>query len=278
MMTLSPGIAGTPFVKMHGAQNHFVIVDGRSNSFTPVVSDIVEICDPDHGVGADELLVIEPAQNGNDAFMRIFNVDGLEVEACGNGTRCVAWILLEEAETDKTTIETLAGELECRRVGDKRVSATMGKVSTNWQDVPLSEKRDTLHVGLVSGGLSDPVAVNVGNPHAVFFVNDLDEIDILADAPPIQENELFTNGVNVGVAQVLSTTRMRLKVYERGAGLTMACGSGACAAVFAAQQRGLVDSSPIEVDLPGGTVIIEIQDDSTAVMTGPIAYSFNGVL
>jgi diaminopimelate epimerase len=277
-MTLSPGIAGTPFVKMHGTQNHFVIVDGRKDAFSPAIADIVEICDPETGIGADELIVIEPAQNGNDAFMRIFNVDGLEVEACGNGTRCVAWILFEESETDKATIETLAGELVCHRVGDKQVSASMGKVSMDWKDVPLSEPRDTLHLGLVSGGLSDPVAVNVGNPHAVFFVDDLDAIDILHDAPPIQKSELFPDGVNVGVAQILSPEEMRLKVYERGAGLTMACGSGACAAVFAALQRGLVDSSPIEVELPGGVVKIEILDDATAVMTGPIAYSFNGML
>lgn len=277
-MTLSPGIAGTPFVKMHGAQNHFVIVDARKDAFSPSVADIVEICDSEAGVGADELIVIEAAQNGNDAFMRIFNLDGLEVEACGNATRCVAWILFEEGETDEATIETLAGELTCLRVGDKLVSATMGKVSMDWQTVPLSEKRDTLHLGLVSGGLSDPVAVNVGNPHAVFFVDDLDEIDIIVDAPPIQTHELFPNEVNVGVAQILSPKKIRLKVYERGAGLTMACGSGACAAVYAAQQRGLVGSSSTQVELPGGVVQIEIRDDSTAVMTGPVAYSFNGML
>lgn len=277
-MTLSPGIAGTPFVKMHGAQNHFVIVDGRKDAFSPSVADIVEICDSETGIGADELIVIEPAHSGNDAFMRIFNLGGVEVEACGNATRCVAWILFEEAETDKATIETLAGELTCLRVGNKLVSATMGKVSMDWRTVPLSEQRDTLHLGLVSGGLSDPVAVNVGNPHAVFFVDDIDQIDILADAPPIQTHELFPNEVNVGVAQILSPEKMRLKVYERGAGLTMACGSGACAAVYAAQQRGLVGSSSTQVELPGGVVHIEIRDDATAVMTGPVAYSFNGML
>ena len=277
-MTLSPGIAGTPFVKMHGAQNHFVIVDGRKDAFSPSAADIEEICDPKSGIGADELIVIEPTQSGSDVFMRIFNVDGREVEACGNATRCVAWILFEESETDAATIETLAGELVCHRVGDKRVSATMGKVSTDWQAVPLSEKRDTLHLGLVSGDLSDPVAVNVGNPHAVFFVDDLDAIDILADAPAIQKDDIFPNGVNVGVAQVLDPDKLRLKVYERGVGLTMACGSGACAAVFAAQQRGLLGSSPVDVELPGGIVTIEIRDDATAVMTGPVAYSFNGKL
>ncbi len=277
-MTLSPNIAGTPFVKMHGTQNHFVIVDARKEAFAPSHDDIVEICDPAAGIGADELIVIKPATSGAAAFMRIFNGDGREVEACGNATRCVAWILFEENGSDELVLETLAGKLECHRAGDKQVSATMGKVSMKWQAVPLSEQRDTLHLGLVSGALSDPVALNVGNPHAVFFVDDLDRIDIVTDAPPIQKNELFPDEVNVGVAQIINSQKMRLIVYERGAGLTMACGSGACAAVFAAQQRGLTDSRTMQVELPGGIVEIEIRDDGTAVMTGPIAYSFSGNL
>jgi diaminopimelate epimerase len=126
--------------------------------------------------------------------------------------------------------------------------------------------------------LADPVALNIGNPHIVFFVNDLDEIDVAAAAPPIQDNDLFPDGVNVGVAQILGPKLMRLIVYERGAGLTMACGSGACAAVFAAQKRRLTDSPCMQVELPGGTVSIVIRDDDTAVMTGPIAYCFDSTL
>jgi len=160
----------------------------------------------------------------------------------------------------------------------QQVTATMGKVSMAWQDVPLSEQRDTLHLGLVSGALRDPVALSVGNPHAVFFVDELDRVDVATDAPPVQEDSLFPDGVNVGVAQILGPQSMRLIVYERGAGLTMACGSGACAAVFAAQQRELSDSSSMRVELPGGTVVIEIRDDDTAVMTGPVAFSFSGHL
>jgi diaminopimelate epimerase len=277
-MTLSQNIAGIPFVKMHGAQNHFVIVDARQAAFAPSRNDIVEICDPTAGIGADQLIVIEPASNGADAFMRIFNTDGKEAEACGNATRCVAWMLLEEHGSDRLVIETLAGELVCLRAGDKRVSATMGKVSMHWQTIPLSEERDTLHLGLVSGALSDPVGLNVGNPHAVFFVEDLDQVDVGADAPTIQDDELFPDQVNVGVAQILGPQKMRLIVYERGAGLTMACGSGACAAVFAAQRLGLTDSATMQVELPGGVVDIEICRDGTAVMAGPVAFSFSGFL
>ena len=277
-MTLSPNIAGTPFVKMHGAHNHFVIVDARETAFSPSRDDIVEICDSQTGIGADELIVVEPPTSGADVFMRIFNGDGREVEACGNATRCVAWMLFEENGSDQAQIETLAGVLNCRKAGDKQVSATMGKASMQWRTVPLSEQRDTLHLDITSGRLNDPVAVNVGNPHAVFFVDNIDEIDLAADAPPIQESDLFPDDVNVGVAQILGPEKMRLIVYERGAGLTMACGSGACAAVYAAQKRRLTDSSTMQVELPGGVVTIEIREDDTAVMTGPIAYSFGGKL
>lgn len=263
---------------MHGLRNHFVIVDARTELFTPSQAEIEHICDPAVGVGADELVVIERSTSGTGVFMRIFNGDGREVEACGNATRCVAWLLFEETGSDTAVVETLAGRLECHRVGDKRVSVAMGKVSMDWQLVPLAEQRDTLHLGLSSGSLRDPVALNVGNPHAVFFVDDLSAVDIVADAPAIQCNELFPDSVNVGVAQVLGPQKMRLAVFERGAGLTLACGSGACAAVFAARQRGLTNASEMEVALPGGCVTIEIRDDDSVIMIGPIAFSFSGKL
>jgi diaminopimelate epimerase len=275
-MTKKPNSQGRRFTKMHGLRNHFVIVDGRKDSFAPSREEIVRICDPAIGVGADELIIIELSESGADAFMRIFNGDGREVEACGNALRCVAWLLFEESGEDDVVVETLAGQLPCQRVGDMQVRAAMGKVSMDWQSVPLSGERDTLHVGISSGALDDPVALNVGNPHAVFFVNDIGDMDMEADAPAIQENDLFPNGVNVTAAQMLNEQKMRLLVYERGAGLTMACGSAACAAVFAARQRGLTNETEMEVELPGGVVTIEIQEDNTALMTGPVAFSFSG--
>jgi diaminopimelate epimerase len=277
-MTLIPPPSGRPFIKIHGLHNHFVIVDGRVDSFTPSKDEIARICDVTVGIGADQLIVIEPPVHDADVFMRILNTDGREVEACGNATRCVAWLLFAESGSDHTVIETLAGQLRCYRAGDNLVTAEMGTVTMDWQSVPLAEERDTLHLGLVSGALADPVAVNVGNPHAVFFVDDLDAVDFAADAPEIQRNELFPDGANVGVAELLSAQKMRLSVYERGVGLTMACGSGACAAVFAARQRGLVETAKMEVVLPGGSVTIEIRDDDIAVMTGPVAVNFSGNL
>lgn len=270
---------GRYFVKMHGLRNHFVIVDARTEAFTPDDEEIIRICDPEVGVGADQLIVIDaPRDSGADAFMRILNVDAREVEACGNATRCVAWLLMEEAGTDTVTIETLAGLLECERRGDMLVSCSMGRVSMDWRDVPLAEERDTCHLDIGSGPLQDAVALNVGNPHAVFFVDDLDDVDLAAHAPSIQKLDIFPDEVNVGAAQMTGDDSMRLAVYERGAGLTTACGSGACAAVYAALARGLADARTMTVRMPAGSVEVGFREDGHAVMTGPVAYSFHGYL
>jgi diaminopimelate epimerase len=210
--------------------------------------------------------------------MRILNVDGREVEACGNATRCVAWLLMEEQNSDEVVVETLAGPLECKRAGSMQVSCAMGRVTMAWQDIPLAEERDTCHLDLSFGPLSDAVALAIGNPHVVFFVDDLDAVDIEAIAPQIQEHPLFPNQVNVGVAQMTSEDGMRLSVYERGAGLTTACGSGACVAAYAALARGLTDRKKMSIELPAGAVDIEITDDAMAIMTGPVAYCFSGYL
>jgi len=256
-----------------------VITDAREEPYRPEEQEIVNICDPQTGVGGDQLIIIQPARNpGADAFMRILNIDGREVEACGNATRCVAWLLLEELGCDAVVIETLAGLLACKRAGPMEVRCAMGRVSMEWRDIPLAEERDTCHLDISFGPLSDAVALAIGNPHVVFFVDDLDVVDIEAIAPQIQRHPLFPNQVNVGVAQMTSADGMRLTVYERGAGLTTACGSGACVAAYAALARGLTDSKTMTIELPAGTVGIEIKGDGTAIMTGPVAYCFSGYL
>jgi diaminopimelate epimerase len=271
--------SGRFFVKMHGLRNHFVITDAREAPYHPDEQEIVRFCDPQTGVGGDQLIVIEQARDpGADVFMRILNVDGREVEACGNATRCVAWLLMEEQNSDEVVVETLAGPLECKRAGSMQVSCAMGRVTMAWQDIPLAEERDTCHLDLSFGPLSDAVALAIGNPHVVFFVDDLDAVDIEAIAPQIQEHPLFPNQVNVGVAQMTSEDGMRLSVYERGAGLTTACGSGACVAAYAALARGLTDRKKMSIELPAGAVDIEITDDAMAIMTGPVAYCFSGYL
>jgi diaminopimelate epimerase len=271
------GPTGRYFLKMHGLENHFVIVDGREEPYRPDDAEIIRICNPKTGVGGDQLIIIEPPKDsGADAFMRILNIDAREVEACGNATRCVAWLLLEESGCDAVVIETLAGPLACTRAGSMAVSCAMGQVTMEWRDIPLAEEGDTCHVDLAFGPLSDGVALGIGNPHIVFFVDDLDAIDIESIAPEIQKHPLFPNQVNVGVAQMTSEDGMRLVVYERGAGLTTACGSGACVAVYAALARGLTDRKTMTVEMPAGPVGIEIRDDRTAVMTGPVAFCFSG--
>ncbi len=262
---------------MHGLRNHFVITDARSEPYRPDDEEVVRICDPETGVGADQLIIIEAAKSSAaDVFMRILNVDAREVEACGNATCCVAWLLMEEQARDAIVIETLAGPLECRRAGHMRVSCTMGQVSMDWRDIPLAEERDTCHLDIEFGPLADAVALAIGNPHVVFFVDELQAIDIGAVAPRIQQHSLFPNQVNVGVAQMVGDDRIRLAVYERGAGLTTACGSGACVAAYAALARGLTDARTMTVEMPAGAVVIEIKSDGTAIMTGPVAYSFSG--
>lgn len=266
---------------MQGLHNHFIIVDGRQQSYRPSDAEIIHLCNVASGVGGDQLVIIEPpsadgALVGACAFMRILNVDAREVEACGNATRCVAWLLLEESGNDELVLETLAGVIQCQRVANQLVSCAMGRVSTKWQEVPLGEMRDTHQLDLGLATLGNAVALNIGNPHVVFFVADLAAIDIAAIAPDIQKNPLFPDEVNVGVAQVVSENRMLLTVYERGAGLTTACGSGACVAVFAARLRGLTTQNKMTVTMPAGDVAIEIRDDAVAVMTGPVEYCYQG--
>jgi diaminopimelate epimerase len=154
----------------------------------------------------------------------------------------------------------------------------MGRIRTGWREIPLAEARDTVHLEIDGSPLQDGIALNIGNPHVVFFVDDLDAVDVAALAPPIQDDPLFPEQVNVGVAEMLSPERMRLVVYERGAGLTKACGSGACVAHFAALARGLTDARRMTVELPGGELEIEILADGSAVMSGPVAFSFSGFL
>jgi diaminopimelate epimerase len=283
LMTAAPSFrrppSGRQFIKMHGLLNHFVIVDARTEPYAPETTEIVRICDPKTGPGGDQLIVIElPRAEGSSAFMRILNVDGREVEACGNATRCVAWLLLEEAGDDELTIDTLAGLIECRRTGDQAVSCTMGQVTMDWAEIPLSQAVDTGHVDIGAGAPGEGVALGIGNPHIVFFVDDIDAVDILSFAPSVQQHELFPDEVNVGVASVQSPDHLRSVVYERGAGLTTACGSGACVAAYAALARGLTDQRSIRVSMPAGDVTIDIDDDGVATMTGPVAFCCEGCL
>lgn len=270
-------MSGREFIKMHGLGNDFVVVDARTRAF-PVDSAAAQaIADRRRGVGCDQLIVVEPPRNGRaDAFMRILNADGGEVEACGNASRCVASLLAAETGRKRVVVETLAGLLEAEATGDGRIAVDMGQARTGWRDIPLAEMRDTLHVGLKIGPLEDPVAVNIGNPHAVFFTDDAERVDLERFGPIAERDPLFPERTNVGVAQICGADRLRLRVWERGVGITQACGSGACAAVVAACRRGLTGRRAV-VALDGGELEIEWRGDDHVVMTGPAATAFSGV-
>ncbi len=268
---------GRRFVKMHGLRNHFVIVDGRDAPYAPSVAQIARICDVQVGVGGDQLLIVQHSDRA-DAFLRILNIDGREVSACGNATRCAAWLLLEETGRDDVTLETGAGILSCTRAGLRAVSVQMGRIVHDWQAIPLAHAVDTLDLPLVHGPLAHGVASYIGNPHVTFFVPDLAALDVAALAHPVLSDPLFPEQVNVGLAEVTGVASLRLQAYERPGMLTGACGTGACVAVRAAQLRGLVGEGPIRVDMGAGAVIVEVSETGDAVMTGPVAFCYSGRL
>jgi diaminopimelate epimerase len=278
-----PGIImrGRAFIKMHGLRNDFIIVDGRTQPYRPSIEEIVRICDRREGIGGDELLIIDPPIAGSAdtvAFVRIFNPDGREVEACGNASRCVGWLLLQESKCDEVLIDSLGGLLGCRRAGTKMVAVEMGKLQTGWQDIPLAWEMDTLHLGIGAGPLQDPVGMNIGNPHAVFFVDDLDNVDLTIWGPQLQKHPLFPQEANIGASQLIDSKTLKLSVWERPGALTTACGTGACVAVAAAHRRGLTDVNRMTVMMPAGSVEIELRGDDSVVMTGPVETCFAGYL
>ncbi|MCP4329545.1 MAG: diaminopimelate epimerase [Alphaproteobacteria bacterium] len=266
-----------PFKKMHGLGNDFVVVDIRADPLVLSRDRARTICDRRLGVGCDQLLAVEPPANGRaDAFMRIYNADGSEAGACGNGTRCVADLLMAETDKDAIAIETIAGVLTAERCGDGRVAVDMGPATAEWQLIPLARAMDTDHLDLTCGPLSDPVAVNVGNPHAVFFVDDAAAVPLETLGPELETDPLFPDRANIGVVQVLGPDRLRFRVWERGAGITRACGSGACAAVVAAARRHLIAGRRATVVLDGGALDIDWREDGHVIMTGPVATSYHG--
>ena len=271
-------MSGTPFVKMHGLGNDFVVFDARERALLLDDAHARAIADRHTGVGCDQLLVMERPKNPNaDVFMRIRNADGDEVEACGNGTRCIAAALMHETGKRHVTIETVAGLLEASDAGAARVTVDMGSARLLWREIPLARECDTLHVPLTLGPLSDPVATNMGNPHATFFVPDAEAVDIATLGRELEYHLMFPERANIGVASLIAPDRLRFRVWERGVGITVACGTGACAAGVAAARRGLTGRK-VTVVADGGPLEIEWRADGHVLMTGPVAVSFTGTL
>jgi diaminopimelate epimerase len=264
------------FVKMHGLGNDFVVVDARAAPLAMGEARARAIADRRTGVGCDQVLVVEaPRDAAADAYMVVRNADGGEAAACGNGARCVAAMIMEQNDTTESVIETAAGLLDASRTDDGLISVDMGRAGLDWRDIPLAQAADTLHLGIAEGGLADPVAVSMGNPHAVFFVDDAEAVPLAALGPVIERHPLFPEGANVEAAQVLADDAIRMRVWERGAGITPACGSGACATLVAAARRGLT-GRVADVVVDGGRLRIEWLADDHVLMTGPVAVSFSG--
>ena len=272
-----------PFLKMHGLGNDFVVLDARGSAveLTPEWRRI--IADRRRGVGCDQLIVLEPpTERGADVLMRIYNPDGGEAGACGNATRCVASMLMDEGKTDHVTVQTIAGLLESQKTGMAGnglpiISVDMGPARLDWRDIPVREPCDTNHMPVGLGPLQDPVGTNMGNPHATFFVDDVVAVPLAELGPKLEHDRFFPERANIGVAQLMGDSKLRLRVWERGAGLTLACGSGACAALVAASRRGLVKRQA-EVVVDGGTLSIEWLRDDHVLMTGGVALAFKGEL
>jgi len=257
---------------MHGLGNDFIILDARCSDLKMDAACARKLANRQRGVGCDQLIVMR-ASGTCDIFMEIWNADGSRVGACGNATRCVGRLLLDETGAASVSIQTDAGNLSAVAAGND-ISVNMGFAGTNWQDIPLAHEADTIAANFTKGPLSTPGCVNMGNPHAVFFVEDADAIDLDHWGADIEIDPFFPERANVSVVTV-SGGIIRQRVWERGAGITQACGSAACASVVAASRRGLIDRKAT-VRLDGGDLSVEWLADGSVQMTGPTRFVFSG--
>ncbi|MCA3285822.1 MAG: diaminopimelate epimerase [Roseomonas sp.] len=263
------------FRKMHGLGNDFVVLDGRAAPLGLTSAQIVALADRRRGIGCDQLIILEPPPPGADIFMRIHNPDGSEAGACGNATRCIASLVAAETGKARVVVRTIAGDLPSEAMPGGMWRVDMGSARLGWQDVPLAREVDTLHLPLALGGVADPAACSMGNPHATFFVPDLDALPINQIGPRLEHDPIFPDRANIGFVQVISQDHLRLVVWERGAGLTLACGSGACATIVNAHRRGLTGRAA-RISMPGGDLLMEWRADGHVLMTGPVATAFIG--
>lgn len=272
-----------PFRKMNGLGNEFVVFDGRTQ---PVVveADAIRALGQEDAIGFDQMITIERSKSDADAFMRIHNRDGGEVEACGNATRCVGWLLMGESGKKTATIETGAGLLSAYDSGEPElIVVDMGEPRFRWDEIPLAEEfGDTRTIELQIGPIDDPIlhspsAVNIGNPHAVFWVDDVEAYDLARFGPLLENHPIFPERANISIAHVSARDAITLRTWERGVGLTKACGTAACAAAVAAARKDLTDNR-VTVTLPGGKLTIEWREDGHVWMTGPVEAEFEGVI
>ena len=279
-MTLADQI---PFRKMNGLGNDFVVLDARARPIAVTESSAKAISDRKTGIGCDQLIVLEKSADF-DVRMRIWNAEGGEVQSCGNASRCIADLLFNETAKNTATISTKGGLLIASKAGDKMVTIDQGVPKFGWKDIPLSEPfADTRHIELQYGPIDHPLihspsVVNVGNPHCIFWVEDLDVVDLSRAGPMLENHPLFPERANISFAKVIARDHIILRVWERGAGLTKACGTAACATMAAGHRIKIIDDK-CRITLPGGDLLMAVREnDGHIMMTGPVAYEFDGVL
>lgn len=282
------------FLIMNGAGNRFAVFDARDRpNFLLSNAQVKVICEPGSPamgpLGADQLIIMRKPRSTLEApadstvFMEIRNREGFEVDACGNATRCVAWLMMEETGEDTATVQTNDARLDCKRTGPNAVSVNMGEPKLDWAQIPLKEPMHTHHIDVKLGPidnptLSNPGAVSMGNPHCVFFVEDFDVVKPHLAGPMIEFHPLFPEQVNVGFAKIEGPKNIRLKVWERGVGMTKACGTGACAAVVAAYRQKRADRI-VDVEVDGGVLQIHWRGiDNHVIMSGPVELEGQGAL
>lgn len=279
-MTLATPI---PFRKMNGLGNDFVVLDARAQPL--VISEITAkaIADRKTGIGCDQLIVLEKS-SAYDVRMRIWNAEGGEVQSCGNASRCIADLIFDEMGTNTAIISTKGGLLIASKAGDKMVTIDQGVPKFGWKDIPLSEPfADTRHIEMQYGPIDHPLihspsVVNVGNPHCIFWVDDLNVVDLGRAGPMLENHPLFPERANISFAKVVARDHIFLQVWERGAGLTKACGTAACATMAAGHRIKIIDAK-CKVTLPGGDLFMAVREsDGHILMTGPVAYEFDGFL
>ncbi|WP_370870558.1 diaminopimelate epimerase [Pseudotabrizicola sp.] len=264
---------GLPFMKMHGAGNDFVVIDSRGRAGAMVTPALAKaLGDRNRGVGFDQLAEIRDGAAGADFTLDFWNSDGSRAGACGNATRCVSDYVMRGLGLDAVSLITARGGLSAVRTADGRVSVNMGAPQLDWQAVPVAQDVDLMHLPL----LGDPVAVGMGNPHCVLFVDDAEAVDVAGLGPRYEHDPLFPQRTNVEFASLIGPDHLRMRVWERGTGITLACGSGACATAVAAHLRGLTGRR-VTLDLDGGVLEIDWREDGVW-MTGPVAHVFDGWL
>ena len=270
----------TRFLKMHGLGNDFIVLDARIDNFDLTKDAASRLADRRFGVGCDQIMILRHSHEGGDIFLDMRNQDGSVTGACGNGTRCVASVIMNETGKDKIIIETQAGHLHASREGNL-IEVDMGPAWLGWSQIPLADEMDTLWVDLSPEETEKATCVSMGNPHAVIFVEDVMQVDVAKRGGALEHHRLFPEAANISFATIIGDDQIRMRVFERGVGITSACGSGACAVAVAAHRRGLTGRS-VEVVLDGGSLFITWQDDDTAegrvLMKGPASLAFEGQL